>query len=88
MTKSITTVELVRLMDNMWSTVKDIQRIGCVGKNNAYKIRDKIRRQMMADGQYVPRYVVSTQYVIEYFNIDEKKIRKNLYMEKGIVTDE
>ncbi len=75
-------------MDNVWSTVNDIQKIGCVGKNRAYKIRDEIRNQMIDDGQFVPRYVVSTQYVIDYFKINEKKVRKNLTLEKGNIADE
>ena len=76
MNKSITVSELVALMDNVWSTTKDIQRIGSVGINKAYEIRDIIRNQMIDDGRFVPRYKVATEYVIKYFNIDEKKIRK------------
>lgn len=76
MNKSITVSELVELMDNVWSTTKDIQRIGSVGINKAYEIRDIIRNQMIDDGKFVPRYKVATEYVIKYFNIDEKKIRK------------
>ena len=76
MNKSITVSELVELMDNVWSTTKDIQRIGSVGINKAYEIRDIIRNQMIDDGRFVSRYKVATEYVIKYFNIDEKKIRK------------
>ena len=76
MNKSITVSELVELMDNVWSTTKDIQRIGSVGINKAYEIRDIIRNQTIDDGKFVPRYKVATEYVIKYFNIDEKKIRK------------
>jgi hypothetical protein len=76
MNKSITVSELVELMNNVWSTTKDIQKIGSVGINKAYEIRDIIRNQMIDDGKFVPRYKVATEYVIKYFNIDEKKVRK------------
>lgn len=88
MTKSITASELVKLMNNVWSSTKDIQRIGHVGANRAYEIRNEIRNQMMDDGQFVPRYMVATEYVIKYFNIDEKKIRKNALLEAGGVCNE
>lgn len=76
MNKSITVSELVELMDNVWSTTRDIQRIGSVGINRAYAIRDEIRQQMKEAGAFVPRYKVSTEYVIKYFKLDEKKIRR------------
>ena len=85
MNKSITFSELAELMDNVWSTTKDIQRIGSVGINKAYEIRNIIRNQMIDDGQFVPRYKVSTEYVLRYFNIDDKKVKRLARVEIGDV---
>lgn len=88
MTNSITATELLKLMNNVWSSTKDIQRIGCVGINQAYKIRNIIREQMIDDGKFVPRYMVATEYVLRYFNIDEKQVRKNAMLESEGITNE
>ena len=88
MTNSITATELLKLMNNVLSSTKDIQRIGCVGINQAYKIRNIIREQMIDDGKFVPRYMVATEYVLRYFNIDEKQVRKNAMLESEGITNE
>ena len=88
MTKSITAVELVKYMDNLWSTTSDIQRIGSIGKNRAYKIMQEIRNQMIDDGMIFPDNMVSTEYVIKYFNINEKRIRHNAMVQMGGKIDE
>ncbi len=88
MTNSITASELLKLINNVWSSTKDIQKIGCVGVNQAYQIRNIIRSQMIDDGKFVPRYMVATEYVLKYFNINEKKIRKNAILEAGGIVNE
>ncbi len=87
MTKSLTAKELVGFMDKIWSSTKDIQKIGCVGVNRAYEIRNEIRNQMIDAGMVFPRYLVSTELVIKYFNIDEKRIRKIALEETGGVVN-
>lgn len=76
MTKSLKADETVEIINKMWATTEDIKRLGCVGKNKALKIKNEIRNQMIDDNLIFPRYMVSMEYVIKYFNIDEKKLRR------------
>ena len=75
MTKSLRANETVEILDKMWANTEDIKRLGCVGKNKALKIKNEIRNQMIDDNLIFPRYLVSMEYVIKYFNIYEKKVR-------------
>lgn len=76
MNNSISTKELIIIFDKLWATVHDIQIIGCVGRNQAYQIRNEIRKEMLKDGKIFTRFLVLTEYVIRYFGIDEQKIRE------------
>lgn len=75
MTKSLNAKETVKILDKLWASTEDIKKIGCVGKNKALKIKREIRDKMIDDNMIFPRYLVSMEYVIDYFKIDEKKIR-------------
>ena len=75
MIKSLNARETVAILDKMWASTEDIKKLGCIGNNKAYKIKREIRNQMVDDGMVFPRYLVGMEYVIKYFNIDEKKIR-------------
>lgn len=74
--RSLTAEELVVIMNKLWASTKDIQDIGCIGEGKALKIKREIRNKMVDEGMTFPRYLVSMEYVIDYFKIDEKKIRK------------
>lgn len=76
MTKSMNANQVLETINKLWASTADIQKIGCVGYNKALKIKNEIRNQMVDDGWVFPRYLVSMEYVIKYFNIDEKKLRK------------
>ena len=75
MVKSLNAKEMSKIMENQWATTKDIQMIGCCGINKAQRIKREIRNQMIDDGLFSPRYMVSMEYVIKYFHINEKRIR-------------
>ncbi len=74
--QSLSASEVVDIINKLWASTNDIQKIGCIGYNKALKIKNEIRNQMVDDGMVFPRYLVSMEYVIKYFNIDEKKLRK------------
>ena len=74
--KSLSASETVAILNNLWASTTDIQKIGCVGYNKALKIKKKIRDEMIDDGMVFPRYMVSMKYVIKYFKLDEKDLRK------------
>ena len=76
MNKSMNANQVLKTINKLWASTADIQKIGCVGYNKALKIKNEIRNQMVDDGFVFPRYLVSMEYVIKYFNIDEKRLRK------------
>ena len=76
MIKSLKADEVLELMTHIWANTKDIQSIGCVGYNKALEIKREIRAQMIDDGWIFPRNYVAMEYVMKYFNQDEKRLRK------------
>lgn len=76
MNKSLNATQVLETINKLWASTADIQKIGCVGYNKALKIKNEIRNQMVDDGWVFPRYLVSMEYVIKYFNIDEKRLKK------------
>lgn len=74
--QSLSATDIVEILNKLWASTTDIQKIGCVGYNKALKIKKEIRNQMVDDGMVFPRYMVSMDYVIKYFNLNEKKLRK------------
>lgn len=85
MNKSMNVNQVLETINKLWASTADIQKIGCVGYNKALKIKNEIRNQMVDDGWVFPRYLVSMEYVVRYFKIDEKKLRK--MADKGGVTN-
>lgn len=85
MNKSMNANQVLETINKLWASTADIQKIGCVGYNKALKIKNEIRNQMVDDGWIFPRYLVSMEYVVRYFKIDEKKLRK--MADKGGVTN-
>lgn len=75
MVNSLNASELLEILSKFWASTEDIKKIGCVGKNKALKIKNEIRNQMVDDNMVFPRYLVSMEYVKEYFKIDEDKLR-------------
>lgn len=75
MARNLKAEELIPIFSQIWASTEDIKKIGCVGKNKALKIKNEIRNQMIDDNMIFPRYLVSMEYVLNYFKIDENKIR-------------
>ncbi len=75
MARNLKAEELIPIFSQIWASTEDIKKIGCVGKNKALKIKNDIRNQMIDDNMIFPRYLVSMEYVLNYFKIDENKIR-------------
>ena len=80
MSEPIKANELLEITSRLWASTKDIQKIGCVGQARALKIMNDIKNQMSDDNMISPRYLVSMDYVLKYFKIDEQKIKKMLIM--------
>jgi len=78
MTKSLSAKEMTEIMDKMWASTEDIKRLGCIGKNKALEIKKEIKQMMRDDNLVYPRNLVSMEYVIKYFKIDEKQVRRRI----------
>ncbi len=74
--RSLTASETLEILNKLWASTSDIQKLGCIGYNKALKVKEKIREQMIDDGMVFPRYKVSMEYVAKYFNLEVKKLRK------------
>lgn len=76
MIKNISTNEMRELTNQIWASTEDIKKIGCIGKNKALEIKKEIREQMKQDKMIFPRNLVAMEYVIKYFHIDERRLRR------------
>lgn len=77
MSKNISTTEMKELMNKIWASTEDIKKIGCIGKNKALEVKKEIREQMREDMMVFPRNLVGMNYVLKYFHIDERILKKN-----------
>ena len=84
MARNLNAEELIPIFSKVWASTEDIKKVGCIGKNKALKIKNEIRNQMIDDNMVFPRYLVSMDYVLNYFKIDREKI---LMMVTGGVTN-
>ena len=80
MIKNISTNEMRELTNQIWASTEDIKKIGCIGKNKALEIKKEIREQMKQDKMIFPRNLVAMEYVIKYFHIDERRLRRGSEM--------
>ena len=80
MTKRLSTKEMSEILDKMQASTENIKRLGCIGKNRALEIKKEIKSQMTEDNMVCPRNLVSMEYVIKYFKIDEKQVRRRIAM--------
>ena len=76
MAKSLTANETLQIIQKLWATTEDIMKLGCCGTNKAQRIKSEIRNKMVDEGYAVPRNMVDMKLVIDYFRIDEKRIRR------------
>lgn len=81
--EKISANELLDLLNNQWANTDDIMKIGCIGKNQALKIKREIAQDLINNGYYLPRNLVTMESVISYFKINIKHLRKISSMQKG-----
>lgn len=75
MGKVLTANETLKVIQKMWATTEDIMKLGCCGTNKALKIKSEIRNKMIDEGYIVPRNLVDMKLVVDYFRIDEQRLR-------------
>ena len=76
MAKSLTAKETLQIIQKLWATTEDIMKIGCCGNNKAQKIKIELRNKMIDEGYAVPRNMVDMKLVMDYFRVDEARIKK------------
>lgn len=62
--------ELLDLASSQWASAKDIMKIGSVGRNKAYAIRQQIAISYYKDDKVRNRGLVPMSEVLKYFGID------------------
>jgi len=62
--------ELLDLASSQWASAKDIMKIGSVGRNKAYVIRQQIAISYYNDDKVRNRGLVPMSEVLKYFGID------------------
>lgn len=79
--------ETLNLLAKQWCTLEDIMKLGHLGRNSALKAKKKIKENLERKGYLIPKSVVPTKEVVEFFDIDipylesrvsSKRLIKNL----------
>lgn len=83
MTK-ISVNELLDTINNQWASTQDIMKIGCVGKNQALKIKKEIKSKLKLEGYFLPKNLVTMEGVLDYFKISINHLKKINECQRGI----
>ena len=79
--------ETLNLIAKQWCTLEDIMKLGHLGRNSALKEKKLIKDKLEKQGYIIPKSVVPTKEVVEFFDIDipylesrvsSKKLIKNM----------
>ena len=68
--EKLTAEQVLDVASSQWATAKDIMKIGSVGRNKAYAIRNEIILSCYNDNKLRNRGLVPMSEVLKYFNID------------------
>lgn len=67
----LTAEQILQIESSQWASAQDIMKIGSVGRNKAYAIRNEIAISLYGDDSKVRnRGLVPMVEVLKYFNID------------------
>lgn len=66
----MTAEETLNLVSKQWCNLEDIMKLGNIGRNTALKAKKTIRTKLEKQGYLIPKSVVPTKEVVEYFDID------------------
>ena len=62
--------ETLNLIAKQWCTLEDIMKLGHLGRNSALKAKKLIKDKLEKQGYIIPKSVVPTKEVVEFFDID------------------
>ena len=80
--RSLTAKEILEIASHDYADVEDIKRLGCCGVNKAYQYMAEIRAMIKESGKRIvsPRGKVKMDYVLEYFEINEQRLQRKLFL--------
>ena len=76
--------DLLKLIDKQWADTKTIMQIGAVGRNKAIDIKNKIRNELEENNYYLPPNLIPMENVLSYFKINVNYLIKIANSQKGI----
>lgn len=82
--KKISANELLETINNQWANTNDIMKIGCVGKNQALKIKRELKSKLELEGYFLPKNLVTMESVLDYFKISINHLKKISECQRGI----
>lgn len=75
--------EILDIASSQWASANDIMKIGSVGRNKAYAIRNEIAVSIYENNNKLRnRGLVPMNAVLNYFNIDLNYLQKILSLNK------
>ena len=74
--------QLLDLATSQWASAKDIMKIGSVGRNKAYAIRQEIAISYYKDNKVRNRGLVPMSEVLKYFDIDLNYLKEVVAYDK------
>lgn len=72
MKEIITYEELEKITSKAWLTVKEIMKISCVSRKEAYRLKKIIKEDLEEKGYYIPNGLLPTKEVLDYLKIKER----------------
>ena len=84
MMKTMSSSELLKLIDKQWADTNTIMKIGAVGKNKAINIKNQIRNELEENNYYLPPNLIPMESVLKYFKINVNYLIKIANSQKGI----
>ena len=86
MNEKLNAIEMLEIASSQWASASDIMKLGSVGRNKAYAIKNEIISELYnEDDKIRNRGLVPMTEVLKYFNIDTNYLKESANFDrKGI----
>ena len=86
MNEKLNAIEMLEIASSQWASASDIMKLGSVGRNKAYAIKNEIISELYnEDNKIRNRGLVPMTEVLKYFNIDTNYLKESANFDrKGI----
>ena len=82
--EKLTAEQLLQVVSSQWASATDIMKIGSVGRNKAYAIRNEIILSCYTDNKLRNRGLVPMTEVLKYFNIDLNYLKEMAWINNNV----